>query len=67
MLKKFATDKRTVLIATETVISMDGDSPDLRRLVALAQQYGAYVAVDEAHAIGVFGPNGSGLIQALEL
>ena len=67
LLKKFATDQRTVLIATETVFSMDGDSPDLRRLVALAQQYGAYVAVDEAHAIGVFGKNGSGLIQALGL
>ena len=38
LLKKFATDQRTVLIATETVFSMDGDSPDLRRLVALAQQ-----------------------------
>ena len=67
LLKKFATDQRTVLIATETVFSMDGDSPDLRHLVALAKKYGAYVAVDEAHAIGVFGTNGSGLIQALGL
>ena len=46
---------------------MDGDSPDLVRLVALAQQYGAYIAVDEAHAIGVFGKHGCGLVQALGL
>lgn len=67
LLKKFATPERTVLIATETVFSMDGDSPDLPRLVELAQHYGAYVAVDEAHAIGVLGQDGCGLVQALGL
>lgn len=67
LLKKFATPDKTVLIVTETVFSMDGDSPDLVRLVTLAKQYGAYIAVDEAHAIGVFGKHGSGLVQALGL
>ena len=67
LLKKFASPDKTVLIVTETVFSMDGDTPDLVRLVTLAKQYGAYIAVDEAHAIGVFGKHGCGLVQALGL
>ena len=64
LLQRFATGEATVLIATESVFSMDGDSPHLPQLVALAERYGAYVAIDEAHALGVFGEYGSGLVQA---
>lgn len=57
----------TVYIVTESVFSMDGDSPDLEKMVQLAEKYKAYLVVDEAHAIGVFGENGQGLVQQLHL
>jgi 8-amino-7-oxononanoate synthase len=50
-------------IVTETLFSMDGDealTADLRRL---ADQFDAVLIVDEAHALGVFGPNGSGMAR----
>lgn len=62
------TEKATkVYVVTESVFSMDGDSPDLSALVALAVQYNCKLIVDEAHAIGVFGTKGEGLIQQLGL
>ncbi|RXR35335.1 pyridoxal phosphate-dependent aminotransferase family protein [Flavobacterium piscinae] len=57
----------TVYIVTESIFSMDGDSPDLEKLVQLAEKYKAYLVVDEAHAIGIFGENGQGLVQQLHL
>ncbi|MFN3755812.1 MAG: aminotransferase class I/II-fold pyridoxal phosphate-dependent enzyme [Flavobacterium sp.] len=52
-----------VYIVTESVFSMDGDTPDLKKLVEMSLKYKAYVVVDEAHALGVFGENGCGLVQ----
>lgn len=54
-------------IVTESLFGMEGDVAPLRELAALAQQYGAYLVVDEAHATGCFGATGSGLVDALGL
>ena len=50
-------------IITETVFSMDGDISPLKDIVRLKEKYDCMVMVDEAHATGIFGPNGSGIAQ----
>jgi 8-amino-7-oxononanoate synthase len=57
----------TVYIVTETVFSMDGDCPNLEELVSVSNKYNCYLVVDEAHALGVFGEQGEGLVQMLGL
>ncbi len=57
----------SIYVVTESVFSMDGDSPDLETLVQLCTNYHAHLVVDEAHAIGVFGNHGKGLFQELGL
>lgn len=57
----------TIYVVTESVFSMDGDSPDLETLTQLCTNYHAHLVIDEAHAIGVFGDYGKGLIQKLGL
>lgn len=56
-----------VFVAVESVYSMDGDVAPLNELVALCEHYGAALLVDEAHATGVYGPNGEGLVVELGL
>ncbi|MFY7811963.1 MAG: aminotransferase class I/II-fold pyridoxal phosphate-dependent enzyme [Flavobacterium sp.] len=58
---------QTVFVLTESLFSMDGTIPDLKNISELCNQYNAYLIVDEAHAIGVLGKNGEGLIQELNL
>lgn len=53
-----------VLIATESVFSMDGDRAPLRAIADLKDKYGAWLMVDEAHAAGLFGNNRRGLAEA---
>jgi 8-amino-7-oxononanoate synthase len=54
-------------IAVESVYSMDGDIAPLSELCTIAEEFGAYLIVDEAHATGVFGARGEGVVQSLGL
>ncbi len=54
---------KNALIITESVFSMDGDKAPLKELADLKEKYGCEIFVDEAHATGIFGKNGSGVVE----
>ncbi len=56
-----------IFVVTESVFSMDGDFCPLQEIVALCQHYKAHLSIDEAHATGVVGNKGEGLVQHLNL
>jgi 8-amino-7-oxononanoate synthase len=61
--KKLQHASGTVYVITESVFSMDGDICPLADLVTLCDKYGAYLIIDEAHATGIIGNRGEGLVQ----
>lgn len=67
LIQKFQSPAADIYIATESVFSMDGDSPNLEALCQLTEQYGCRAVIDEAHALGVMGSEGEGLVQQLGL
>ncbi|TGK82519.1 8-amino-7-oxononanoate synthase [Leptospira noumeaensis] len=54
--------KKKRIVVTETLFSMDGDSPDLKTLLSLKREFGFVLVLDEAHAFGIYGANGKGLV-----
>ena len=70
LLKRFVTlsgVEVSVYIVTESVFSMDGDTPNMETLVSMSEKFKALLVVDEAHALGVFGEKGEGLMQSQNL
>lgn len=58
-----AKGSKTLLIATDGVFSMDGTIANLRGVCDLADEYGAYVMVDDSHAVGFLGKSGRGSLE----
>lgn len=57
----------SVFVVTESVFSMDGDLCPLQDILNLCKKYKAHLIIDEAHATGVIGGQGEGLVQAMNL
>ena len=67
LILRFKTESTEIYIVTESVFSMDGDTPNIQELVLLCEKYDCFLVIDEAHALGVFGDKGAGLIQTQQL
>ena len=65
--QKLKQAKGKIFIVVESVYSMDGDEAPLEEIAKLAKQYNAALIVDEAHAVGIFGESGRGLVHELGL
>lgn len=66
LLDKHQGSTQPKFIIAESVYSMEGDQADLQHLTQLAAQYQAALYIDDAHAVGVYGPAGWGLAAAEE-
>ncbi len=62
LLRTYTHPDRTVFVVTESVFSMEGDYPDFSQMRFLKERYHFFWIVDEAHALGWYGPKGNGLV-----
>ena len=67
LLAKHAHSQVQLFVAIETIYSMDGDVAPLTHIAHVCSQYGAALIADEAHATGIWGPQGGGLVTSLGL
>jgi|SRR5450432_1748452 8-amino-7-oxononanoate synthase len=65
--KKLNSRKGNCFVVTESVFSMDGDIAPLAEMAVLCERYDAHLIIDEAHATGVIGKRGEGVVQDFEL
>ena len=65
--KQIAKISGTIYIVVESLYSMDGDMAPLKKIIEISKSKGAYLIVDEAHAVGVFGWEGRGIIHGREV
>ena len=66
-LKLSSCQSGTKVVVTDGVFSMDGDIAPLKEMLALCEQHGAWLLVDEAHGFGVLGETGAGVLQHFNL
>ena len=57
----------TIYIVVESLYSMDGDMAPLKKISEISKKHGAYLIIDEAHAVGVFGWEGRGIVHGREI
>lgn len=67
LLQSQRTQFRRALLVTESIFSMDGDAAPLKELSELCQRFDVGLVVDEAHATGMYGEQGGGLVSELGL
>lgn len=65
--RKILKAKRTIFVVIESIYSMDGDAAPLKEIAKICKEHKVYLIVDEAHSTGVFGKNGTGLCQELNI
>ena len=65
--RKLSISKGSIYVSIESLYSMEGDFSPIKEIALLCKDFNAYLIVDEAHAVGLFGNQGKGLVDELEL
>lgn len=66
LLTEYRNQYEQVVIVSESVFSMDGDVADIKQLVAIKKEFDTMLYIDEAHGVGLYGPNGLGKVEEMQ-